>query len=170
MNVCGWEWVMVDSRIGDMSAPSTFNISCQIAPGRTISPHCLSRGLKNVRKSCWVIWPVLWLWVFWYFDILPQIPLSLPLTNIVLKRPVKIFWNCCQASKYGVLVKRTKRDRILISMFACWATLSMWHKPLEECVKQENPKKHEEKIHFFCYLDFWKCDAVAHFWLMSFAN
>ena len=130
MNVCGWKWVMVDSRIGDMSAPSTFNVSCQIAPGRTISPHRLSRGLKNVRKCFWVIWPVLWLWGFWYFDILPQIPLCCLSPTL--------YWNIL--SKYfGIVVRPLnmdslwnvqKKDRILISMFACWATLSMWHRPL----------------------------------------
>lgn len=63
----------------------------------------------------------------------------LPRTNIVLKSAVKIFWNCCQGSKYGLLLKRTKRDRILISMlgnFVHVAQTSVWSKDIST--------KHEE--------------------------
>lgn len=88
--------------------------------------------------------------IFWYST--PK-SLFLPFTDIVLKRLVKIFWNCCQGSKYGLHVKRRKRDRILISMFACWVTLSMWHK-----------RKHIEDLHLLLTLEsIWKCDAVAEF-------
>lgn len=95
--------------------------------------------------------------IFWYST--PK-SLFLPLTNIALKRPVKIFWNCCQGSKYGLLVKRTKRDRILISMFACWATLSMWHKPLSTIWSKKNSAKQEWSIFLWLRLDnpkMWRC-------------
>lgn len=116
MNACGCKWVTLDGRLGDMSAPSTFKHFLtdsawekHFPPLTQLRPQkCEKMLLGNL--DCTLIMVFL---IFRYSTPNPSFCLG-----IILRRPVKIFWNCCQGSKYGRSVKGTKRDQILISMFA----------------------------------------------------